>query len=127
MNQTILKRANRKLGERGFPQTSDPGFANAVAYMIDTHEEFRSWLISCEPEERGHMYNALAPNLRFKARTLEEYLTEARADAEARQLPVQAEDGTLKEYQVPEIQTGRELETNGSWSADNAPADTKDL
>ena len=51
------------------------------------------------------MFDAMAPNLRFQARTLEQYLMEARQDAEARRLPLQAEDGTLKEFQIPEIKT----------------------
>jgi hypothetical protein len=48
------------------------------------------------------MYDALEPNLRFKARTLDAYIIEAKQDAEARQLPTVGEDGQLHPYTPPQ-------------------------
>ena len=105
MNRALRRRINKMLGEHGLGQLDHPGLVNQLAYLVRDHDHFRSLLIACEPDKRTDMFNAMAPNLRFKARTLEQYLTEARADAEARRLPIQAEDGTLKEFQIPEVKT----------------------
>jgi len=103
VTHAMRKRINRMLGEHGLAQLDDPGLHGQLAYLVRDHDHFRSLLITAPPEHRGLMYDAWAPNLRFKAHTLEQYLMEARADAEARQLPIQAEDGTLKPYNVAEI------------------------
>ena len=105
MNPQLKKRINRMLGERGLAQLDEAGLASQLGFLVRDHAQLRSLLVSCEPEKRRSMYDDLVPNLRFKAKTLEEYLTEAREDAEARRLPIQAEDGTLKEFKVPEIKT----------------------
>lgn len=105
MNRALRKRINRTLGQHGLGQLDHPGLVHQLAYFVRDHDHFRSLLIACEPAERRHMYEAMAPNVRFKAHSFEQYLAEARTDAEARQLPIQAEDGTLKPYQVPEIKT----------------------
>lgn len=65
------------------------------------------------------MYEALVPNLRFEARTLDTYLREAQEDAEARQLPIQEPDGSLRAFQVPDLKTEM-----GSSSAESTPAET---
>ena len=103
MNRQLRRRINQTLGKHGLAQLDNPGLVGQLAYFVRDHEHFRSLLIACEPDKRTDMFNAMAPNLRFKARSLEQYLIEAKADAEARRLPVQAEDGTLKEFQVPEV------------------------
>jgi len=105
MNRALRRRINQTLGEHGLGQLDHPGLVNQLAYLVRDDEHFKSLLIACEPSERGHMFAAMAPNLRFKPKTLDQYLTEARQDAEARRLPLQAEDGTLKEFQIPEIKT----------------------
>ena len=105
MNRALRRRINQTLGEHGLGQLDHPGLVNQLAYFVRDHEHFRSLLVACEPDKRTGMFDAMAPNLRFQARTLEQYLMEARQDAEARRLPLQAEDGTLKEFQIPEIKT----------------------
>ena len=124
MNQQVQKRINRMLGEYGLGQLDSPGLVGQLAYLVRDHDHFRSLLLVAEPHQRSLMYDAMAPNLRFKARTLEQYLTEAREDAEARQLPIQAEDGTLKPFQVPEIDTLETEEVQGSSSAATMPSET---
>lgn len=94
---------NRLLGQSGLAQLGDPGLIPQLACLVRDHAHFRSLLITCEPEERRAMYEAMAPNLSFQARSLDAYLTEAREDAAARQLPTVAPDGTLQPYRVPEV------------------------
>ena len=102
MNPALRKRINTYLGNRGLAQLDDPGLFAQLAYLVRDHDHLRSLLVAAEPDQRCAMYDALASSLRFKPRTLEEYLIEARQDAEARQLPWIAEDGTLKQYLPPE-------------------------
>lgn len=97
------KAVNRLLGEAGLGQLSDPGLIPQLASFVRDHAHFRSLLVACEPEHRYDMYQALAPRLAFKARTLDEYIAEARNDAAARQLPTVDEDGKFRPYSVPEI------------------------
>ena len=105
MNRALRRRINQTLGEHGLGQLDHPGLVNQLAYLVRDDEHFKSLLIACEPSERGHMFAAMAPNLRFKPKTLDQYLTEARENAESMQLPIQQPDGTLKQYNVPEIKT----------------------
>ena len=105
MNPQLKNRINRMLGQRGLAQLDEAGLVSQLGFLVRDHDHFLSLLIACEPSERRHMYDALVLNLRFKARPLEEYVSEARADAEARRLPVQEPDGSLKEFKVPEIKT----------------------
>jgi len=105
VNRQLRRRINQTLGKQGLAQLDNPGLVGQLAYFVRDHEHFRSLLVACEPDKRTAMFDAMAPNLRFQARTLEQYLMEARQDAEARRLPLQAEDGTLKEFQIPEIKT----------------------
>ena len=120
MTHAMRKRINRMLGEHGLAQLDDPGLHGQLAYLVRDHDHFRSLLITAPPEHRSLMYDAWAPNLRFKARTLEQYLTEARADAEARQLPIQTEDGTLKEYRVPEVKSNAIYQETGAVSSEQS-------
>ena len=103
MNATLKRRINRYLGDRGLPDLDGPGLFAELAAHVRDHAHFLSLLVTCVPEERSNMYNALAPNLRFKAKPLEEYITEARNQAEREQLPWIAEDGTLQQYYPPEV------------------------
>jgi hypothetical protein len=85
------------------PQLDDPGFLAAFGVFVRDHDHLKSLLFACEPEQRRQMYEAITPHLRFKARTFDQYLQEVREDAEARQLPTLAADGTLQGYRVPEL------------------------
>ena len=92
VNHQLQRRINQMLGAAGLGQLDSPGLVGQIAYMVRDHEHFGSLLMACEPEERQHMWDALAPNLRFKPYALDHYLLKARADAEARRLPVQQPD-----------------------------------
>ena len=96
---------NHYLAKHGLGQLGDPGLVAQLGFLIDDDAEFSRLLNVCEPEERRAMYEALVPNLRFKARPFDEYLAEWREQAETRQLPVLNADGTLRAYNVGEIQT----------------------
>lgn len=102
-NKQIL---NRVLALAGFGQLDDPGLPAQIAYLIEDHDHLRSLLTACTPEERGHMYEALAPNLRFKPLPLESYMIEARRLAE--RLPVwDSEQGKFVETAAPDIRTAQ--------------------
>jgi len=96
---------NRLLGQAGLSQLNDPSILPQLACLVRDDAHFRSLVCACDPEGRRDMYEALAPNLAFKARPLHEYLIEAQRDAEARQLPIQNADGTLRAFNVPQVQT----------------------
>jgi hypothetical protein len=96
---------NHYLAKHGLGRLGDPGLLAQLGYLVDDDAEFGRLLNICEPEDRRAMYDALMPNLRFKARPLEDYLREWRETAETRQLPVMNPDGTFRPYQVPEITT----------------------
>lgn len=96
---------SRLLGSVGLGQIGDPGVIAQMGYLVEDHEHFRQMILKCEPSERYTMYEALAPNLRFTAKPLDEYMIESRRLAEVKQLPVQQPDGTLKPYTPPEVRT----------------------
>lgn len=98
---------NRVLGRLGLSSLDSPsGLAAQFGSLIRDHDHFRSLLVTCEPEERRNMYEALAPNLRFKAKPLVDYMIEAKSQAEREQLPEwDHADGTFKAFQVPDIRT----------------------
>lgn len=97
---------NHFLRSKGFADLSEAGaLMTQLAYTVRDDRHFASLLNACEPAERGHMYNALAPNLRFKARSLAEYMIDSAQDAERRQLPTIGEDGHFKEFKVPEFRS----------------------
>lgn len=108
MDSVLKRRINTYLGHNGLGQLDDPGLLPQLGYLVRDHDHFRSLLVACVPEERRNMYDALASNLRFKARTLDEYLTEARQQAEAEQLPTWHGDH-FEPFKVPEITTTNTL------------------
>jgi hypothetical protein len=111
VNDRLQRRINHTLAEHGFGRLDDPGLVHQLAFFVRSHEHFRSLLVTADPEERRNMYEAMSPYLRFKPRTFDEYMTEARADAEARRLPIEQPDGTLREFEVPEIKTDHAVDT----------------
>lgn len=106
MQSAIVRQAlNHYLQKHGLGRLGEPGLLPALAYLIDDDAEFSRLLNTCEPEERYQMYHSLKPNLKFKPRPLDDYLSEWREQAEVRQLPVVQEDGTMRAYNVPEVNT----------------------
>jgi hypothetical protein len=97
---------NHELKSHGFASLDEAGaLAAQLAYLVQDDKHFASLLNACEPEERRNMYEAMAPNLPFKARSLAEYLIEMAEDAERRQLPVIGEDGQLRAFKPPVIES----------------------
>ena len=105
MHPALKRRINRFLGDRGLAQLDDPSLSSQLAGFVRDHDHFRAILMECDPAERSNCYDALAPNLRFRAKPLEEYMAEARNQAEREQLPWIAEDGTLQQYHPPEVRS----------------------
>lgn len=97
---------NRMLMSHGLGRLEDgPGLLAQLAYVVQDHEHFRSLLARCEPGERRNMYESMRPYLSFTAKPLDVYMAEAGTSAEARQLPVQAPDGTLQPFHAPVVQS----------------------
>ncbi len=70
-----------------------------LASMVRDHQHLVYMLLRCAPEDRTIMYEALRPHLKFKAFSLDEYISGARARADAEKLPTLNEDGTLSAYE----------------------------
>lgn len=85
---TKLERArmNSHLRAHGFGDLNDRTLLDQLAFVIRTHDKFKAMLMTVTPEERAKAYRAIAPRLSFKAKTLEEYVIEAKQEAE--NLPV---------------------------------------
>jgi hypothetical protein len=102
---------NRELKAHGLASLDEAGALTAqLAFLVHDDRHFASLLNACEPAERRSMYEAMAPNLRFKARPLAEYLIESAQDAERRQLPTIGPGGELVPFKVPEIETPARLD-----------------
>jgi hypothetical protein len=74
-----------------------------MGYLVDNHRHFADLLKVCEPVLQRKMYEAISPHLRFRAKSLEEYISAGKQHAEAAQLPTIEPDGTLKEFVVPVV------------------------
>lgn len=97
---------NHFLRSNGLGDLSQAGaLMTQLAFFVRDHAHFLALLIACEPKERHHMYDAIAPNLRFKAKPFATYLIEAAQDAERRQLPTIGEDGHFRPFRAPEVKT----------------------
>lgn len=97
---------NHFLANRGLPTLDEPGsLMAAMGFLMKDHEEFRKLLNKCEPAERHSMYESLRPHLSFEPKPLDVYIAQLGQEAEARQMPTIAADGTLEPFHVPEIRT----------------------
>jgi hypothetical protein len=97
---------NHELKKNGFATLDEAGpLISQLAFCVRDDRHLRTLINACDPAERRHMYDALAPNLRFKARPFADYLIEIAQDAEARQLPVIAADGKLLEFKPAELRS----------------------
>jgi hypothetical protein len=93
---------NHELRSRGLSSLDEAGaLIPQLAMFVRDHAHLRSLINACDAEERGHMYEALVPNLRFKAKPLHLYLIEMAEDAARRQLPTIGPDGGLVAYKPP--------------------------
>ena len=97
---------NHELRKNGFASLDEAEhLIPQLAFCVRDDRHLRSLINDCEPENRGAMYNALAPNLRFKPRPLDVYLAEIALDAEIRQLPTIGPGGQLLEFKPAELRS----------------------
>jgi hypothetical protein len=106
---------NRVLKARGLPSLDQPEVLPRLGYLVENHGHFTELLKACEPALRREMYEAISPHLRFRAKSLEEYISAGKQHAEAAQLPTIEPDGTLKEFAVPVIEDLIEDPTVTLW------------
>jgi hypothetical protein len=116
-SQTEENAINRVLRSWGMGSLGEPGVVAQFASLVDDHAHFMKLLRACEPHQRRDMYEAMAPNLRFPAKPLEDYMVEAKAHAAAAEYPTLDEQGNLHQYYPPEVNTA-------SWRPDQDVIDT---
>ncbi len=112
MLQTSSQRnkVNRELQRLGFGNLKDPRLHLQFAAVIRDHAHFRGILMHIpEGLDRKQWYEALAPNVRFKAKPLADYEMESKQLAEQNQLPTY-DPKTLeaKEFKPQEFKTQRD-------------------
>ena len=95
---------NSTLGRHGLATLENPrGMIAQIGFLIQDHDHFRRMLTKCEPDQRRAMYESLRPHLSFTAKPLDVYISEAGANAEARQLPTIGPDGQLRPFSPTEV------------------------
>ena len=70
-----------------------------LASIVRDHQHLVYLLLRCDPEDRTIMYEALRPHLKFRAASLDEYISGARVKADAEKLPTLNEDGSISAYE----------------------------
>lgn len=89
----------RELRRMGFSRLEDKNLIEQMAVCVRDHEHFRAILVKVEPHKRTTAYEAFRQHLRFTAKPLDVYLTEAAQAAEAERLPVWDEKNqTVTDY-----------------------------
>lgn len=99
---------NRMLMSRGLGKLNDPGLIPQIGFLVSKvvtdHAGFQQLIERCEPAQRGDMYEALKPYLRFEVKPLDVYVAEIGMRAEARRLAsIDPLTGELRPFRVPEI------------------------
>lgn len=84
----------------GLASLAEPrALLSQIAMGIKTHDQFRQLLAKVSPEDRSNCYNSLASRLCFVPKPLDNYIAEARNQADAEKLPTfDAETGKISEY-----------------------------
>jgi hypothetical protein len=111
MNLIDKSAVNRMLMSQGLGKLNDPGLIPQIGFLVSrvvtNHAGFCELIERCEPAERGNMYEAMRPYLRFEVKPLDVYVAEIGMRAEAKRLAViDPESGELRPFRVPEIKTG---------------------
>jgi hypothetical protein len=96
---------NRILKAWGLGSLDEPDAVPALARMVQDHDHFGEILRACDPQLRKEMYDAMSPNLRFKARSLDWYMIGAKEHAESMQYPTLDAEGNLHPFMPPSIGT----------------------
>jgi hypothetical protein len=98
---------NRILMTNGLGGLNDPGLVPQLGFLMGRacrdHDQFREVINKCAQAERGQLYEAMRPYLKFPPKPLDVYIAELGMIAEAKQLPVAGENGALLPFKVPEI------------------------
>jgi hypothetical protein len=94
---------NRVMKSWGLGSLDEPGSVERLAGMVQDHEHFGELLRACEPALRREMYEAMSPNLRFPARSLESYIIDAKEHAASMEFPTLEANGNLKPYMPPYV------------------------
>lgn len=81
------QRMNKHLQSHGLGSLDDPTILLQLAVLVKDHEHFRAVLMKVTADKRALCYQALAPKLRFKAKPLDVYESEAKRIAEEMRLP----------------------------------------
>jgi hypothetical protein len=111
LSKSERAQANHHLKSHGFGGLDDRNIMDQLALMVRDHKHFRSVLMTTNPLERKACYDSLAPRLNFKAKPLEDYIAEAKLDAEIRQLPnYDPKTLQVRPFEVPEVHTDGFLE-----------------
>jgi hypothetical protein len=81
MNQKEKRKLETQLIAEGLAPLNDPELIEQLANLVsnwpgDKHDYMRDLINECEPENRYEMYHAIAPKLRFKALSLDQYLAQ---------------------------------------------------
>lgn len=76
-----------------------------IAFNCTGHDDFRNLMAKTPPEQRRRAYDTLVPHLRFKAKALDVYMSEAGSIAEVLQLPTVGVDGALLPFRAVNIES----------------------
>lgn len=74
-----------------------------LASTIRDHAHLQRLLTEAEPEQRQMLYDSVRPHLKFKAKPLDVYVSDAKQMAEREQLPVMKADGSLEMFRPSEF------------------------
>lgn len=89
--EAFLKRALSKFG-------INLSVNDAIAQLASTirdHAHFQRLITEAEPKMRQDFYDSVRPHLKFAAKPLDVYISDAKQMAEREQLPVLTQDGKL--------------------------------
>lgn len=120
LNQKDKRKLNTELMVMGLAPLEDPNLIMQLAHIVsewpgDKHEYLVDLLITCEPEKRYEMYNAITPHLRFKALSYPQY--ESQIAIRAGEMVNQGRVKVEGEAPKPIVVGGRDLAIVGQAEA----------
>lgn len=88
LTPTQKRKLNHQLNSAGLASLANPRDLLAqLALGIRTHKQFRDVLMKVVPEERYNCYMSLKSFIHFEVKSLDEYISDARREADADKLP----------------------------------------
>jgi hypothetical protein len=88
----------RVLNKFGFAKLGSGEIVKQMASLVRDHVHMRDLLSACDPSERTNMYEQMRPYLPFRAKSLDEYIADAKHNAEAKQMPTVGPNGNLQPF-----------------------------